>query len=191
MSSKSGGFGGFGFAAGLGRGLGATGAGAGAGAGAGEGAVEDGAGATGADESTGCTGTSVDGVEGTDAAGDGVGATRRARARRTGRARSDARTRSPGAAPSVTRSPLAESVAARVEPGCCPGALGAAAVGVPRSASATKPKEIVKIAAAMPMATSSAALSGRAALTTRGTSWASSDRVAGSDRCVSGRDGRG
>jgi hypothetical protein len=62
---------------------------------------------------------------------------------------------------------------------------------VPRSASATKPKEIVKIAAAMPMATSSAALSGRAALTTRGTSWASSDRVAGSDRCVSGRDGRG
>jgi len=179
-------------AAGWGRGLGATGAGAGAGGGGG--AVEDGAGATGADGvgatgadgSTGCTGTSEDGAEGTDAAGDGVGALRRARVRWTGRARSDARTPRPAAAPSVTRSPRAGPGAARGDAGC-----GRAAPSVPRSASATKPKEIVKIAAAMAMARSSAALSGRAVLTTRGTSWASSDRATDSDRCASERDGRG
>src|SRR4051812_44349562 len=116
VSSKSGGFGGFGLAAGWGRGLGATGAAAGAGGGAvedGAGATgADGAGATGADGSTGCTGTWEDGAEGTDAAGGGVGALRPARVPRTRRGRSDAPTPRPGAAPSGTRPPPAGAGAA-------------------------------------------------------------------------------
>jgi hypothetical protein len=60
-----------------------------------------------------------------------------------------------------------------------------------RSASATKPKDTAKIAAAIAMAKSTACLSGRAELTRRGTAPVSSLRAAGSGRRAAARGGHG
>jgi hypothetical protein len=118
---------------------------------------------TGAGGVTGCAGTPAGGADGKGAVGAGVDATwcvtRRTRAGRAGRARSDARTRRLGAGPSATRG----------RAGSCRGGAGAEAVGELRWAAATRAKEIAKVAAAIAMA-KSAGLSGRTELTRRGTS---------------------